>query len=224
MCQKRAQRSLPPAPSSTRLAAGIEPTLPGTKHPCTSSILRCRCGNITATKPTARYTWPVEVDPPPPPAPAPSPPRFATAREDVEARRGAGPPCTFRYARPILNHRQKAKNHHQKVKRGIRDVRCDSTLLGVRTHLCRTEEGHAAHCTTTRCNCRAQCTLHTLSVNSVSVQHQSIGYGVRHAVRTTTDDLPAASAWSRRNWRRRGCASWPWLASSSARSLPATPI
>ena len=40
MCQKRAQRSLPPAPSSTRSAAGIEPTLPGTKHPCTSSILR----------------------------------------------------------------------------------------------------------------------------------------------------------------------------------------
>ena len=42
-------------------------------------------------------------------APAPSPPRFATAREDVEARRGAGPPCTFRYARPILIHRQNQK-------------------------------------------------------------------------------------------------------------------
>ena len=40
MYQKRAQRSLPPAPSSTRSAAGIEPTLPGTKHPCTSSMLR----------------------------------------------------------------------------------------------------------------------------------------------------------------------------------------
>ena len=40
MYQKRAQRRLPPAPSSTRSAAGIEPTLPGTRHPCTSSMLR----------------------------------------------------------------------------------------------------------------------------------------------------------------------------------------
>ena len=40
LCQKRAQRSLRLAPSSTRSAAGIEPTLPWTRHPCTSSILR----------------------------------------------------------------------------------------------------------------------------------------------------------------------------------------
>ena len=37
--QKRAQRSLPPAPSPTRSAAGIEPTLPGTRHPCSTSML-----------------------------------------------------------------------------------------------------------------------------------------------------------------------------------------
>ena len=43
--------------------------------------------------------------------PAPSPPRIATAREDVEARRGAGPPCTFKYARPIHTYRQN-QNHH----------------------------------------------------------------------------------------------------------------
>ena len=40
MYQKRAQRSLPPTPSPTRSAAGIEPTLPGTRHPCTTSMLR----------------------------------------------------------------------------------------------------------------------------------------------------------------------------------------
>ena len=200
MCQKRAQRSLLPAPSSTRSAAGNEPTLPRTKHPCTSSILRCRCGNITATKPTTTLApvhmagrsgpttatnqeqqlcmrcWP---------APAPSPPRFATAREDVEARRGAGPPCTFRYARPILNHRQQAKNHHQKGKAG--DSGCSVRLYPPRGS---PEEGHAAHCTTTRCYHRARFTLHIPFVDSVAVQHQRIGYGVRHAVRTTTDDLP----------------------------------
>ena len=40
MYQKRVHSSLPPAPSPTRSAAGIEPTLPGTRHPCTTSMLR----------------------------------------------------------------------------------------------------------------------------------------------------------------------------------------
>ena len=159
MCQKRAQRSLPPAPLSTRFAAGIEPTLPGTKHPCTSSILRCQCGNITASKPTTTLCpvhlagrsgpttaanqeqqlfmrcWP---------APAPSPPRFATAREDVEARRGAGPPCTFRYAHPILNHRQKAKNHQQKGKAG--DSGCSVRLYPPRGSNPPLQDGRGACC------------------------------------------------------------------------------
>ena len=40
MYQKKVHRSLPPAPSPTRSAAGLEPTLPGTRHPCTTSMLR----------------------------------------------------------------------------------------------------------------------------------------------------------------------------------------
>ena len=36
-------------------AAGIEPTRPATKHPCSSSILRYRCDDIIAAKPTTSY-------------------------------------------------------------------------------------------------------------------------------------------------------------------------
>ena len=157
-------------------------------------------------------------------APAPSPPRFATAREDVKARRGAGPPCTFRYARPILIHRQNP-NHHQSEERGgfgtfgatLPSLGFEPTSAGRKRGMLPTvlrqdpTIGHGA--TFTHCP------------STVAVQHQNTDYGARHAVRTTTDDLPAAaSAWSRRNWRRRRCASRPWLASSSARSFPATPI
>ena len=38
-------------------------------------------------------------------------------RQRVETRRGAGPPCTFRYARPMLIHRQN-QNHHQTKESG----------------------------------------------------------------------------------------------------------
>ena len=196
MCQKRGWRSLPPAPSSTRLAAGIEPTPPGTKQPCTSSILRYRCGNITTTKPTTtlypvcmagrrRSTTAANQKQQPfmrcSPAPAPSPPRFATARQDVEARRDAGPPCTFRYARPILTtaKRQRTNTKRQSGGFGMFGVTLPPPPPpGVRTHLCGTEEGRAVHCTTTRCYHRARITLHTQSAVSVPVQHPRISYGV----------------------------------------------
>ena len=38
-------------------------------------------------------------------------------RQRAETRRGAGPPCTFRYARPMLIHRQN-QNHHQTKESG----------------------------------------------------------------------------------------------------------
>ena len=92
---------------------GIEPTPSGTKPPCTSSMLRYRCGTITEIQ-TTTLQWEI----PPLPFvgralsvyqeeqlfmvwPAPSPPRSATGRDDG-AHCGAGPPCTFRYARTLL--------------------------------------------------------------------------------------------------------------------------
>ena len=88
---------------------GIEPTPSGTKPPCTSNILRYRCGEITVIAPTTLYRifYIAGVSGPALSShqeqrlfmgwPAPSPPRSATGRDDEE-HCGAGPPCTFRYA------------------------------------------------------------------------------------------------------------------------------
>ena len=40
---------------ATFYTPGIEPTLSGTRPPCTSSILRYRCGEITVIQPTTLY-------------------------------------------------------------------------------------------------------------------------------------------------------------------------
>ena len=72
--------------------------------------------------------------------PAPSPPRFVTAREDG-AHWGGRAPVHFQVCSPYTK-------HHQKAKRGFRDVRWVSIPPGVRTHLRRMEEVCASHYTT----------------------------------------------------------------------------
>ena len=145
--------------------------------------------------------------------------------DDSASKRDAGPgPRALSGMLALCLSTAKTKTTTKQKSGGIRDVQRHSTLLGVRTLLCGTEEGHASHCTTTRYNGWARCHSHTLPVHCTDATPINTGYGARHAVQTTTDGRPAASAWSRRNWRRRGCASRPWLASSSARSFPATPI
>ena len=109
-CQGTIKKSKRGAAGAIVSTPGIEPTPSGTKPPCTSSMLRYRCGRKPETK-TTTLQWKI-----PPPVLcgraltvyqeqqlfmgrlAPSPPRFATGCDDG-AHYGAGPPCIFRYAR-----------------------------------------------------------------------------------------------------------------------------
>ena len=79
-------------------------------------------------------------------APAPSPPRTTARRNATQGRA----PVHFQVCSPYAYPPLKPKPPPNRRVWGIRDVQCHSTLLGVRTLLSGTEEGHAAQCTTTR--------------------------------------------------------------------------